>query len=65
MVLIYFSWLLYYEIIRLEKIKWMENYIEVREVSITTENIWDEWHDIELISLNQVQVIHFLPEILL
>jgi len=33
------SWLLHCGIIRLEKIEWVENYIEVREVAITAENI--------------------------
>jgi hypothetical protein len=59
------SWLLHCGVTRLEKIEWVENYIEAREVALTAENIRGGLRGAGLVPLNRARVTRSLPEVLL
>jgi len=55
--------LIIFRVTKLEKIEWVEHYIEVRETALSISNIQGGWHGAGLHPLNRVRVTHSLPEI--
>jgi hypothetical protein len=55
--------LIHFGITRLEKVEWVEHYIEARELALSIDNILGGWRGAGLHPLNRNRVIHSLPEI--
>jgi len=50
---------------RLEKVEWVEAYIEVREGALTVDNIRGGWRGAGIVPLNRVRVTHSLPAVIM
>lgn len=50
---------------RLEKVEWVETYIEAREVALTVDNIQGGWRGAGLVPLNRARVTNSIPAVMM
>ena len=50
---------------RLEKVEWVEAYVEAREGTLTEDNIRGGWRGAGLVPLNRVRITHSLPAVIM
>ena len=56
------SHLLWSGIVRIQKVEWLEHYIEAHEQAITKTNILAGWHRVELFPENMHRVLLQIPD---